>query len=91
MIKIRKDLCSGCGLCVQVCPTGAISLIQNHAELDQSRCKQCHLCLDLCLQEAIVEFSPVSNIKLATKVSLLGQQADGLIRRIQMLKKQKGE
>jgi ferredoxin len=30
-IEIDKDLCNGCGLCVTVCPTGTISLIEDKA------------------------------------------------------------
>ena len=49
-----KDLCSGCGVCAGLCPSGALSMeLQKNGDLsptiDTERClKKCHLCLDSC-------------------------------------------
>ena len=85
MIQVRRDLCLGCGLCAQTCPTGAISLSWDNAEIDQSRCTQCRLCLDVCPQGAIVELVPVSKNELQATVTSLKQKTSDLIERIENL------
>jgi Fe-S-cluster-containing hydrogenase component 2 len=87
MLKVRRDLCLGCGLCAQTCPTGAIYLSWDHAEIDQSRCNQCHLCLDFCPQGAIMELVPASKDELQATVSSLKEKTSALIERIESLKK----
>jgi len=89
MLRIRKDLCLGCGLCSESCPRQAISVVSGQTEINQSRCNQCCLCLEVCPQGAIAEFAPVSEAELATTVSSLRQKADGLVRRIERLRQQK--
>jgi electron transport complex protein RnfB len=86
MLKVRRDLCLGCGLCAENCPTGAISLRWGQARIDQSRCNQCHLCLDICPQGAIIELEPVSKDELETTVTSLKQKTGDLIERIESLK-----
>lgn len=44
--------CEGCGVCVQVCPAGAISLIDGHSRTDRSLCDVSGRCVDVCPQEA---------------------------------------
>ena len=89
MLWIRKDLCLGCGLCSESSSQQAISVVSGQAEINQIRCNQCHLCLEVCPQGAIAEFAPVSEAELATTVGSLRQKADDLVRRIERLRQQK--
>jgi len=87
-LQIRKDLCLGCGLCVESCPQQAIQLLMGQAGIDQGRCNQCCLCLEVCPQGAVVELVPVSKDELQATVVSLKQKASDLIDRIDSLKKQ---
>ena len=52
-ITVTVDLeCTGCGLCTDVCPTGAISLNGSVAQISDS-CKGCGRCATVCPTEAI--------------------------------------
>jgi len=88
MLKIRRDLCRGCGLCAENCPSGAIYISWGQAVIDQSRCNNCCFCLEVCPQEAIVELIPASKIELQTSVASLKQKTSDIIERIESLKKQ---
>jgi len=88
MLRVRKDLCFGCGLCFESCPRQAISIVSTIAEIHQSRCNQCRLCLEVCPQGAIVEIAPVLEADLATTVGSLKQKTDDLMRRIEKLRRQ---
>ena len=89
MLRIRKDLCLGCGLCSESCPRQAISVVSGQAEINQILCNQCRLCLEVCPQGAIAELAPVSEAELATMVGSLRQNADDVVRRIERLRQQK--
>jgi nitroreductase/NAD-dependent dihydropyrimidine dehydrogenase PreA subunit len=52
-IEIDTDLCSGCGLCVNVCPTGTISLIGGKATVSAEESILCGHCEAVCPQGAI--------------------------------------
>ena len=54
-LRVRKDLCAGCGFCVQNCPQKALSIDREYAEIDQAECNLCLLCVDLCSNSAIAE------------------------------------
>lgn len=51
---IDKDTCTGCGTCVDWCPTDAIALDDNGlAERDENACIGCGVCARFCTDEAI--------------------------------------
>ncbi len=87
MLRVREDICIGCGLCRENCPQAAISVRAGKAWINQARCNRCGICLDICPQGAIVETAPVSEDKLEATVSSLKRRANELIERIESLKK----
>jgi Fe-S-cluster-containing hydrogenase component 2 len=53
VITIYTERCSGCGACVDVCPTGALYLVDGKATMDKALCNTCKECLAACSAEAI--------------------------------------
>jgi len=51
--KIDKEKCTGCGTCVDECPSEAISMSGEKAVVDTDTCVDCGACVDACPAEAI--------------------------------------
>jgi len=53
--EIRKERCSGCGLCVEICPYKAIELdkVEKIAVINEALCKGCGACVSSCRANAI--------------------------------------
>ncbi len=49
---VDEEECTGCGLCCEVCPVGAIS-VNGSAKIDISKCTACLACVRQCPQGAI--------------------------------------
>ena len=90
-LRVRKDVCVGCGLCVESCPQQAISVQWGQAHIDRRKCNHCGLCIDVCPQGAIVDLVPVSKGELEAAVTSLKQKTNELIARIENLTKQHGQ
>jgi uncharacterized protein (DUF362 family)/NAD-dependent dihydropyrimidine dehydrogenase PreA subunit len=45
--------CTGCGICVEGCPTGAIRLVGGRAVMSRRKCIMCLCCHELCPQRAV--------------------------------------
>ena len=58
MIEINTALCTGCGACVEVCPTGALYLLEGKAMVDQKLCRDSESCIAACPTEAISLVAP---------------------------------
>lgn len=50
---IDRDLCNGCGLCVSICPSQALSMIDGKAVVTGDRSLQCDHCAAICPTGAI--------------------------------------
>ena len=51
--KVAPRKCTGCGVCVEVCPLEATSLNDDKAIIDEDTCTECGLCVDECPNDAI--------------------------------------
>jgi heterodisulfide reductase subunit A len=51
--KVALNLCTGCGMCVDVCPYEAISLKDGKAEVNEVLCEGCGTCQATCLRAAV--------------------------------------
>ncbi len=52
-LKIQEDICIGCAHCMNVCPTGALRVVQGKAKLLAERCVDCGECYRACPVNAI--------------------------------------
>lgn len=45
----NKKRCAACGVCLKVCPRGAISVYRGcHARVEEAKCVGCGLCAKAC-------------------------------------------
>jgi heterodisulfide reductase subunit A len=51
--KVVKNLCTGCGMCVFVCPYDALTLKDGKVEVNEVLCEGCGTCSATCLRAAI--------------------------------------
>jgi ferredoxin len=50
---VDRARCSGCGDCVEVCPSQGITLVDEIAVIDERLCEECGVCVDECPENAI--------------------------------------
>jgi len=51
--KVYRTLCTGCNMCVQVCPYEALTLKDGKVEVNEVLCEGCGTCAATCLRAAI--------------------------------------
>ena len=49
---IDTSQCTGCGVCIEICPVEAISIVDNTAHVNEE-CMSCGACVQECPREAI--------------------------------------
>jgi len=52
-MKVDRDVCVGCGACVNLCPRLAIRFIDNRSFIDEISCIECGTCRAACGVDAI--------------------------------------
>ncbi|WP_028316141.1 NIL domain-containing protein [Desulfatibacillum aliphaticivorans] len=59
----NEDVCTHCGTCTAVCPTGALSVSRPdmHVVFDQEKCSVCKLCVRVCPPRAM-NLHPVDDL-----------------------------
>lgn len=53
MLYVDTERCTGCGACVEACPTGAMHLKDGKAAITPSLCQDCEACISACPEAAI--------------------------------------
>ncbi len=55
-VEVNEDLCSGCGVCVAVCPYEASTTQKEDgrttSKIDELKCKRCGVCITVCPSDA---------------------------------------
>lgn len=80
--EVLPDMCRGCGFCVEVCPFGAIELVDVNrmgnmvrvAEVNAALCKGCGSCAAACLSGAVQPKSYKDN-QILPQIAVLGVRA----------------
>lgn len=84
-IYINRDLCSGCGLCVEICPFNGVKLDEEDVAILLDACTECGACVDECPVEAIsIELikEGVIDISKYSGIWTFAEQRDGKLTRV---------
>jgi len=52
-VRIDIEKCIGCGLCIEVCPTGAAYNHKGKTYVNQKKCTLCGNCQGMCIVSAL--------------------------------------
>lgn len=58
MFYIDETRCAGCGKCMKTCQSGAISFVDQKANINNKLCNDCGMCYQVCPNGAVVEVRP---------------------------------
>jgi electron transfer flavoprotein alpha subunit len=73
------DACTGCGVCVEVCPFGAIEMVEGRAVINEA-CRACGQCVDACPVGAIeMREAEVVDLSVYRGVMVYAEQRDGKV------------
>jgi len=67
-VWLDETYCTGCGTCVEVCPTGALILVEGKAHLDDALCRGCEACIQACPVGALRPVLEIEAVPTAPRV-----------------------
>ncbi|MEA3298473.1 MAG: electron transfer flavoprotein subunit alpha [Chloroflexota bacterium] len=84
MIVIHEEKCTGCGICVKVCPTGALSMASNIARLEEDKCTLCGSCVSSCPFEAITMERKAQTVDVSASrdIWVFAEQDNGVLKSV---------
>ena len=50
---IDKEICTGCGVCIDECPVDTIVMVDSKAEIKMDGCIRCAICHGICSLDAV--------------------------------------
>ena len=82
---VNEDMCVGCGVCVDDCPVGAITLRDDQkAFINEDKCIRCGRCHDVCPQEAVRHDSE----RIPQEVEANTEKTEGLLKHFETRQEQ---
>ncbi len=83
-IRILKDKCTLCKLCIKACPYNAISMVGGEISIDLDKCTLCRACLSVCKFQAIEisqksGFPSIVRVAEASGVWVFAEQKKGIV------------
>ena len=55
---VDETRCTSCGVCLQVCPSNALRLVDDKVRIDAALCNDCQACVEVCPSDAIITTLP---------------------------------
>ncbi|MCW4038871.1 MAG: electron transfer flavoprotein subunit alpha [Candidatus Bathyarchaeota archaeon] len=79
-IRVLREKCTGCGLCIAACPFQCISLVEEKAVISDE-CRLCGICVDVCPEQAIEveDAERTGDVSGYSGVLVFGEQRRGVI------------
>lgn len=53
-VKVTEAKCTGCGDCVEACPSEALKVEDGKVHVSDDDCSDCAACVDVCPESALV-------------------------------------
>jgi NAD-dependent dihydropyrimidine dehydrogenase PreA subunit len=64
MLHMNLNACTGCGVCIEACPAGAMCLVAGKAVVNTELCTVCQACVEVCPTGAIMVVTPPAQAAL---------------------------
>lgn len=79
MIKVDRKMCTGCGACKEICPTGCIYITEaeygfTYPLFDMEKSINCHLCENVCpiVKDHYIYIKILINLRMDPPLSIWG-------------------